>query len=373
MAVSETEIFALRRFRNYYDRHPLKGPQRIAMREFGFGSWEEKITTRHRSFKNEQELNGFLSRNAPFYISYSAATYHYPSAWPIEKKEWAGAELIFDIDANEIGLPCTQRHGKGWVCESCMDATKASALRLINEFLVDFLGADKNMMEVNFSGNRGYHIHVWGFEDLGREARQQIADYVNGRGIEWTNLFKNDGGRVIGPVPTDGGWKGKFARVFVEKLRARRLEELGIHQKTADKFYSPVIERAIKEGNWEKVYISDRKKFFTNLIDVITNKYGCNVDEGVTRDTSKLIRLPDSLHGETGLVAKRMGIEKLERFNPFSDPVVFGDNLVKVHVKNCDQFKLKGTWGPYKNEDVELPEYAAIYILCKKVAEISPS
>ena len=369
--MDKTEMLIRKKFREYYEKNFVKGPSNISSREFGFGGWDKKIESRHFSFLNEKELNGYLARNAPLYISYSAAQYRYPTA-PMDKKEWICAELIFDIDANEVGSECTKIHGKNWVCEKCMEKTKEAAQRLIEEFLIKDFGVKKEEIEVNFSGNRGYHIHLTaGFENLGGYARREIADYINGKGLKYEDLFveSKESKRTIGPKPTDGGWKGKIANIFIEKIKQHDLESIGVHPKIANKFYSQSTIRDIENGNWNRVYISNRKKFFENILEKINKTYSGNIDEQVTMDTTKLIRLPDSIHGETGMVAKR--IKNLDKFEPFEDPVVFGDNFMEVYVKNTPKITLKNqTFGPFKDQLVGLPEYAAIYLLCKKVAEL---
>ena len=363
------EVFIRNKFREYYSNNKIEGPRDISAREFGFGSWKKKIETRHYSFSDNRALNAFLVRNVPFFISYSIAFYRYPSARPMEKKEWLWGELVFDIDANELEFPCTDKHGKEWVCEKCMEGTKESVFRLIDDFLTRDFAVDEREIEVNFSGNRGYHVHLMaGYESIGGYARKEIADYVNGTGLDYDHLFEKVGEKVVGPKLGDGGWKGRIAKTFVRLARERKLDKL-ISKRVASKFYDDDIIREIANGNWERVYISNRKKFFTGVIEKIRRMYGCYVDEQVTMDTSKLIRLPDSIHGGTGMIAMR--IKDIDSFDPFSDPVIFGKNEMKVFVEKSPEFILKGeTYGPFENEEVVLPEYAAIYLICKGVAKL---
>ena len=85
--MDDEERFIRKKFKEYYEKNFVLPPERVSSREFGFGSWTKKIESRHFSFMNEKELNGYLGRNAPLYISYSIAYYKYPIARPIEKKE----------------------------------------------------------------------------------------------------------------------------------------------------------------------------------------------------------------------------------------------------------------------------------------------
>lgn len=369
----DEETFITEKFRQYYSNHWTKAPKKVHTREFGFGGWSKKIESRHYSFSSEKELNAYLGRNAPLFISYSEAHYKYPAARPIEKKEWIQGDLVFDIDANELGMPCTERHGKEWVCEKCMDRAKECALRLIDDFLVKDFSIPKEEIEVNFSGNRGYHIHIpTKFQSLKTYGRKEIADYVNANGLDYEHFFYQDPihKRTIGPKTTDGGWKGRIANFVVRHIKERSLEKIGIHKKTAERFYSRVdASEQISNGNWEAVYVSDKKKFFSQIVEAIKKDQAAFVDEGVTFDTSKLIRMPDSIHGETGLLAQRFDVKDFDRYDWTTRPVIFSENPIKIYVRSCAEFILKNqTFGPYKDQIVELPEHAVIYLLCKKVA-----
>ncbi|MEM4133809.1 MAG: DNA primase catalytic subunit PriS [Candidatus Micrarchaeia archaeon] len=369
----DEETFITEKFRHYYSNHWTKAPKKIHNREFGFGGWSKKIESRHYSFSSEKELNAYLGRNAPLFISYSEAYYKYPAARPIEKKEWIQGDLVFDIDANELGMSCTEKHGKEWVCEKCMDRAKECALRLIDDFLVKDFNIPKEEIEVNFSGNRGYHIHIsTRFQSLKTYGRKEIADYVNANGLEYERFFYPDPihKRIIGPKVTDGGWKGRIANFVVKHIKERSLEKIGIHKKTAERFYSRVdAAEQISNGNWEAVYVSDKKKFFSQIVEAIKKDQAAFVDEGVTFDTSKLIRMPDSIHGETGLLAQRFDVKSFDKYDWTSMPIIFSEDPMKIYVHSCKEFILKNqTFGPYNNQVVELPEYAAIYLICKKVA-----
>ena len=368
----QNEIFIKKKFSEFYERHKVSAPLNVASKEFGFGSWAKKIAVRHFSFSNERELQGYLARNAPLYISYSIGNYKYPTARPIEKKIMQTAELVFDIDSNELDVQCIKRHGKEFICDECMEAAKDAAAKLIEEFLIRDFSVSPSKISVNWSGNRGYHIHIEDeFDELGGYARREIADYVNGKGVGYDNVFREMGAKIIGPKPSEGSWRGRIARTVLGYIRDANFEELGVSPKTAKKFYDQNASKGIEEGNWERVYISNRKKFYSELIDRIVKIHSCNVDEQVTMDMSRLIRLPDSLHGETGMIAKRIAANELKKFNPFKDPLAFGKGQVTVHVNKCPSFILGDqTFGPFDNEKKELPEFAAIYLICKKAASI---
>ena len=376
METGKEETYVKRKFKEYYSKHWTVAPDEVSSREFGFGTWTKTIESRHFAFANEKELNSYLSRNAPFFISNSSAYYKFPAGRPIQKKEWIKGELVFDIDANQLGCDCVKKHGDNWVCNQCLDKAKECAQRLIHEYLIGEFGVPEKQISVNFSGNRGYHIHVIGkFNDLKGYARREIADYVNGRGIEVDDMFTKDviRKRNIGPKPTDGGWKGKIANVFLENLKNRTLDTLGITKRTADTLYKKLdLAKHIEKGNWDAIYVRNKKKFYENLIEQITKLHGCFVDEGVTFDTSKVLRTADSLHGKSGMVAKRMRLSDLKGFNPLKHANAFGNDKIKVKMEKTYEITLKDQkFGPYEGgETVELPEHAAVYFICKRVATL---
>lgn len=155
-------------------------PERTEQREYGVGDFETKIRFRHLEFKNPADLKKYLAEKAPPFISCSMAYYKNPSFRPMENKGWIGAELVFDIDANDMKLSCQAEHGSSWVCENCLKSVKEEVVKLIEEFLVPDFGFSKKEISINFSGNRGYHVHVnkESVLSLSGDARKQITEYM---------------------------------------------------------------------------------------------------------------------------------------------------------------------------------------------------
>ncbi len=84
-----------------------------------------------------------------------------------------------------------------------------------------------------------------------------------------------------------------------------------------------------------------------------------------------MIRLPNSLHGKTGLKKVEFSIRDIEDFDPLKSAVAFNDGLVKVDVSEAPQFRVKDEiWGPFKKQKVELPTAAALMLLCKGMAKV---
>jgi DNA primase small subunit len=365
---TEEEKFLRRKFSEHYSKSTVS-VRGLEKREFGFGGWEKKIEFRHIDFKNENELRARLVSEAPLYISHSVAYYEFPGARPMTRKNWLGSDLIFDLDAE--GHAC----GK-FTCQKCLDNVKVDAIKLIEEFLLPDFGLSKSELSVNFSGSRGYHVHVvsGAMYDLDREARREIADYVTGTGLSFERLFWNEGKKFFGPTPAQGGFGGKFARAFVARLSddtfaasiARKLKKAGEREK---------LIGAIGRGNWDNIGITNREKKLSGKFDEMKLTMAGRIDANVTADTSKLIRMPDSIHGGSGFAAKRLSSpDAIADFEPMRSAPIFGSAPMKIKTTepvpalNIRDF----SFGPIpQGEARELPEACAVYLLCKKAAALA--
>ncbi len=366
------EKFLRKKFSGYYGTSAV-AVRGLEKREFGFGGWEKKIEFRHIAFRNESELRARLVAEAPLYISHSVAYYEFPDARPMPRKNWLGSDLIFDLDTD--GSACNHVCGK-FTCQKCLDAVKADAIKLIEEFLLPDFGFSKSELAVNFSGSRGYHVHVVSdaIYDLDREARREIADYVSGTGLSFERLFWNEGKKFFGPSPSQGGFGGKFARAFLAKLSDDAFA-LSIARKLKKPEEREKLRGAIEKGNWDNIGITNREKKLSEKFEEMKLTMAGRIDANVTADTSKLIRMPDSIHGGSGFAAKRLPTpDAIAGFEPMRSAPVFGSAPLRVKATeavpalNIRDF----SFGPFGAGEVrELPEACAIYLLCKKAAVLA--
>ncbi|MEM2997810.1 MAG: hypothetical protein QW542_02555, partial [Thermoproteota archaeon] len=94
------------------------------------------------------------------------------------------------------------------------------------------------------------------------------------------------------------------------------------------------------------------------------------IDPVVTIDMHRLMRMPESINSSSGMVKRRIRLEDLPSFKPLEEAIAFGDEETCLKVKIVPRFSLGGrTFGPFKDEEVELPAYAAVYIVCKGLGE----
>ncbi len=201
--------FVKQRFAEYYQRQNLTVPSSLEQREWGGFIFFDPPTAevrmrRHMAFADPLELGAYVKNLVPpAHVYYSTAYYQTPSAPTMNEKHWAGADLIFDLDADQIvrgPLRGDARAGQGGDRETARDADRRT--RLCQEPDPDRL----------LRGGRGYHIHVteiavrggWG----GSQERREIVDYVCGIGL--------DPDAMLTPAGGETGWR----RRYVEALRA---------------------------------------------------------------------------------------------------------------------------------------------------------
>ncbi|HUC38839.1 MAG TPA: DNA primase catalytic subunit PriS [Candidatus Acidoferrum sp.] len=367
-------------FGHYYEKADLP-ISNVSEREFGFGTFEKKIAFRHYSFKSLDLLKKHMVKEPPAFVHYSSSLYSYPDARPMEKKMWKGSSLIFDLDASDLHLKCQTIHGRGWVCQNCLDSVKAEVIKLVEDFLVPDFGFSKEEIRINFSGNRGYHVNVSSKDVfmLDSPSRKAISDYISGLNMNIESFFPmigQRGMRLTGPKESDYGWGGRLARSMVSALErgTDSLAALGIEPAMARKLYAnkAIITSGIRSGNWDMVKIPKKAEFWSNVMKNMAIAQSDSIDRNVTNDIYHLIRIPGTLHGETGLVGKIVSMSQLDGFDPMKDAIVFRQGVMKIRTEKVPSFVMHGEeYGPYENQEVELPVYAALYLLLKKVAHTS--
>jgi DNA primase small subunit len=364
-------------FRQYYFKHTknIGIPTRMKEREFGYKQFGSGIV-RHLSFKNIGELLAILIRESPSDVYCSNGFYRFPT-YPIQEKQWGGADLIFDIDAKDLHLPCEQTHSYllcincGVVlerkvnscpkcdfsklnhisvpCNKCVFSLKKEVMKLINLLITD-LGIKKNCIEVYFSGNNGFHLHILDnrFDTLDSRARADIVGYLMGIGImaESIGVRKRPEGILI-KFPKSGlsyGWRKRIAN------------KLGIDQLSTVKLNNIVQQKGGYDG-------------FREELSRLTRESGVRIDPHVTTDIHRVFRMPGTLNSKSGLT--KMRCDDLELFDPFINACLLGENEVNVEVKAQVNLKLKGQSFKIKKQTQRLPLYVAVYLICKGIAELS--
>ncbi len=358
-----TKLFLKSAYKEYYFRRAdsIEFPEEIQSREFGYIPFGGGMV-RHLSFRNEGEAVAEVLKQSPSSVYCSNAKYESPTL-PIDEKGWLGAELIFDIDATDIPTPCKRGHDL-WYCEKChasgrlprppkcpkcsgttsqfhgtcdvcLGAAKEHALRVVR-FLTDDFGVEREAIRLYFSGNRGYHLHVFDqrFSPLDQQARGEIADYMRGASLPPNQTIAS----TLRRKPAGGGAQGEgWTRRITGYVEEKR------------QGYGGTLQKLVSEA------VSSQRAM---------------VDTSVTTDIHRVFRLAGTLHGNTGMCKTR--IESIEAFDPQNDPVVLSSKPVKVSIGFYPAFTVKGAkFGPFKSETTELPTFAAVSILTRDLGEVA--
>ncbi|HIH16794.1 MAG TPA: hypothetical protein HA252_05295 [Candidatus Diapherotrites archaeon] len=407
--------FLRERFRAYYAKTPVAGPPDLAQREFGTGDYGIKINQRHLAFRSREELNRFLREQAPFYISYSNAYYNYPDRRPMEAKKFIKADLVYEFDADDLKTDCKKQHdawkcgkcganGPGllenctscgqrvereeWVCGECLGAVKKQVFRLLDFLENDFGLSAADGMAINSSGGKGYHLHVRSeaVQHLSNPARIELLDYLTAANLDFKALgfYLTEDHRFVCPPRSRGealGWARRLLDRLAEFLSTADASALSVYGRIGIPTAKKLLEKREKiladldKGLMHQFPGKQTEQFWGNLLAYAVEGLRLDVDRQTSADISKIVRVPDTLHGSTGLLAKTVALEALPAFDPLKETVVFGGGgeTVKVKALKAPRFSLGGEgFGPYSQEVVELPEFAAIYLLARGAAELLP-
>jgi DNA primase small subunit len=401
--------FVMSMFSKHYREAPIHMPDRFARREFGFMFFDRTFVMRHLSFPTRAALKNYLVEQVPSHAYYSCAYYEKPDAPTMAEKSWLGADLIFDLDADHVDGT------KGLPYEKMLERVKEEVIRLVDEFLLGDLGFDEENLKVAFSGGRGYHVHI---NDprvmrLSSHERREIVDYVTGTDldIDWVfpstafeaRKYKDRVGmeyRRAMPRLEEGGWRRRMRRGVDDLLAelealdkdeaVKRISEAlsgsekETGEKTVDGLYSdlfkgPAGKRGVDRMRSDDAYeVFSQKRHgdaFLRLVEMrVKGRMKGETDEPVTSDIKRLIRLPSSLHGKTGFQVIPMRRDDLDDFDPFVSavPDAFGEEEVGVSCEKPVDVRLRGRPFSLDQGRNEVPEFVAVYLLCRKLATLGP-
>jgi len=384
--------FLQHHFNSYYASNNLSLPDRFSRREFAFMFFGGKGMLRHLSFSKKQHYQSFLKQKTPAHCYYSTAYYKTPDAQTMNEKEWMGAELIFDLDADH--LP----NAESIPYEKQLELVKQEFIKLVNDFLLEDFGFSESDLELYFSGGRGYHCHVKSkyILHLDSGARREIVDYIIGRDLidelvfheystgqrQYKNKTYPAGKSLLMPSPNEPGWRGRISRGLIDILEEIRksdqpveqLRSYGVDEKTALKLLKDLSDERInriKKGQIDQTK-TIRKFFLNNALRKTAVSFASGeADEPVTCDVKRLIRLPGSLHGKTGFRVTDVTLDNLKDFDPLIDTIVFSDDSVSIHLEKPIKITINNQSFDLSNGEQKVPLYLAIYLIGSRKALIS--
>ena len=383
--------FVKNNFSTYYKSNKMNLPDRFGRREYAFVFFGGKGMIRHIGFDKKDQLYNFINENVPFHAYYSSAYYKTPDAPTMQEKDWMGAELIFDLDSDH--LPNADQFS---YIEQ-LDLVKKEFYKLIFDFLIDDFGFKEKYIELYFSGGRGYHCHVKDPSVLGLDSseRREIVDYITGRDIYDSIVFHEQitstiqiRGRNIPsskslkmPKPDEPGWKGRISRGIIEIVEEikksdnplEKLQEYGVKQTDATHLLADLSDervQRIKEGRLDQS--KTIRKFFLNnaLRKTAVSMSAGETDEPVTCDVKRLIRIPGSLHGKTGLKVERIQLDELSDYNPLQKSVVLSEEKVRFDILNDYCIEMKNKNFDLKQGSQEIPIYLAVFLIGRGIGNI---
>ncbi len=360
----------------------LFAPSSVAQREFGFiffdDAYPDEIRMkRHIGFFSSEEMETYIRNLIPAHAYYSTAYYENPGAPTMQDKNWSGADLIFDLDADHI---------MRGAYDAMLERIKQEAYKLLS-VLIDELGIEKQTLKIVFSGGRGYHIHIQdiAFRTWTSPERREIINYICGIGIQpKAMLSQYQEGRI--------GWPCRFRNTlltYLEQLAAYEESacnaELtayeGIGDVRANRFIQMIPEISSRLRTDPGSINMDDQTISTILEalcqDINGNFYtlcresGVQADEPVTTDIKRLIRLPGSLHAKSGFRVVPLTIKELDDFNPLIDAVVFSDRDLHVESKASYEISLLDNQYHIKKGINTVPEALGMFLCCRGMGEVA--
>jgi DNA primase small subunit len=289
------------------------------------------------------------------------------------EKGWNGADLIFDLDAD---------HLMRGPYRAMLDRVKEETEKLL-AMLTGELGFSGRNIQLVFSGGRGYHIHVReiGVRRWGSQERRELIDYVCGIGIDPAALLS-------GPPDDTPGWKERYISTISEYLlwlrglgREKGVEHLmeipGIGRERAPRFFDAIdaYREGVGKGDLasllsNQVFTAIAGKEDEKFRELLRGKAAL-ADEPVTTDTRRLIRMPTTLHGGTGLRVTPVELGDLESFDPLQDAVVFSDRKVKVDAAANLSMEIQGNTYQVAKGTGMVPEALGVFLCARGLAEIA--
>ena len=286
---------------------------------------KEGVWDRAKYYENISQLTrDLVEKRTPPALFASTAYYMDPNERRPTQRGIMGWDFIIDIDSY-----IEDSENRVDFIDEIREKTKA----IIERFLPD-LGFDVSKVQLNFSGNKGFHIRLSApeYRMLSKDDRQQIMGYIVGDKLDRTLLLEND--RL-----TFYGWDRQVMH-FINKIAGNTNEEelLKYFPKSRVKkinslLSDPAVIARLKKGS---LIDFDVKTLKSAMIKEHKLNVKEIVDKGCTTDRHRILRVPGSIHPSTGLPA--ISIDKYQLENPdlIVDEImrVAGEDIVEIELQH---------------------------------------
>lgn len=368
------------RFKDYYRTKKIKFPPKSQNREWGYIPWDSDRMLRHKTLNEIKTENTFNTKFSPKHVYFSASQYKDPGAKNMDLKKWVGSDLIFDLDADH--LPSVDEEDN---FNTTLSKCKDSFINLIKILKNDF---NFNNITIIFSGRRGYHAHIRNNEvqEMRSDERIEIANYIQSHIEEdIENLMKNTHFRKekykeYKLIYNNNIISSKFHKFLINILKeydSKNLKKFKQEYNITDEDDEIIEElnNLQKEKHLLKLgFIKENKyqKLLNKFFNIYKEKRKVKIDQPVTTDTNRLIRLPGSLHGGSGLKVTRISsFKELKEFNPLENaiPEKFKQTNIKIKTTEETNFRMNNEKYNFKpNEKIKVPEYVGIFLMSRDKA-----
>lgn len=355
-------------FSIYYEKFRSHEPDEISKREIGFIPFDGTMK-RHVAVETHTAMESLVRKIIPRHLYYSSTYYRKPWERKMEQKEWLGAELIFDLDADHIEGAQKMQY------EKILEKVKEHTMRLISEFLTGSLGFDRKEIKLYFSGGRGYHVHIVSEKvyELGSDARREISNLVRGEGLNRKDFIQN-----IGNYRRQSGWfyliDERFTEVYRKLANDEHLEWLSEEDraKVMEALHKSVSFNGKLRSRLELFTSTGRTKFsllgdidekiLDMCVEEVRKAHACEIDEPVTTDVHRLIRYPLSLHGKSGMMVLPIEVQKFDKFEPLNDAIPDCFNLkAKFRASRKMRVRMRDEEVNIQPGEFIIPAYAAAF------------
>lgn len=348
-------------YKHHYEHttlHITDMPRReIATQEF---SPQLRAFSRAQYFDTKSALVEDLLENArpPAGLFCSTAYYLDPNETKPTKRGLIGYDFVIDLD--DDALAYADRY-------DFIDAMRKKTKAIVERFLKD-LGFDEDLMLVDFSGNKGFHLTFDDekYRNLDQSDRRQIIDYIIGNKLDRDILLVNN-------KLSHYGWN-KQAVFFLEDLLkdpSKENIEKYFTKNKVKKINSLLTDLAViarlsagslVDFDTKVLKLAMMKEHRLNIKNV--------VDKKPTVDKHRIFRVPGSLHPKSGLPSVRLTKHHLNSTDAIIDEImrIAGEDMVTVTIGEDVEIDF-----PRKTVFTEgthtVPRYEALCILtkaCKK-------